>query len=316
MSIFRLTRRALGLGVSLSLAAWWISSVSVQAQHTPDPYNIVGEFNRQYEPYMLPTEPNGSGVFANQNRLEDRGGPRGSNRYQQFIDESDGADGADAILFPGRSRSGGGAMSDAQAARAADLARSRMYRPNAKADKDFYSDQRERDLRFFEAMGQTDPAKRAQMLREFRSNYSRTNRGPAGKAKASARDTRRGLDADDSRLLDPIGSEEEDEMSVPRAPGGLGPRRSTTQPGAGTRSRPSSLLDPASRLNRPDGSATSARSSSNPRAGANSTTNGRAATSPSSSAKPSDVLRRSRTLDRDASSSGPIDPRTLDAPPR
>ncbi len=121
-STFRLSNRTLAVWVGFSLAAWSSSNSQVRAQHTPDPYNIVGEFNRQYEPYIIATEPNGSGVFSNQARLEDRNVPRGPNRYQQYLDDFDGGSGADAILLPGRARAGGGPVSDSQAARAADLA--------------------------------------------------------------------------------------------------------------------------------------------------------------------------------------------------
>jgi hypothetical protein len=315
-STFRLSNRRLVVWVACGLAAWSSSRSQVQAQHTPDPYNIVGEFNRQYEPYVFSTGPNDSGVFANQARLEERNAPRGPNRYQQYLDDLDGGNGADAIALPGRARGGGGAMSDSQAARAAELARNRMYRPNAKTDKDFYSGQRERDLRYFEALGQTDPVKRAQMLREFRASDSRSARSASGKAKAP-RETRR-LDTDDSRFSDAAGAgtDEMTDTDLPPPPTGSSARRSSTAPLSRTRPRVGSLLDPGPPLDRSNSTESSPRSPLNPRSGS---ITGRSSTTNSPSAKPSDVLKRSRALDRDSrssSSSGPIDPRTLDPPTR
>jgi hypothetical protein len=315
-STFRIANRTLVVWVGLGMTVWSSSRSQVQAQHTPDPFNIVGEYNRQYEPYMYASEPNGSGVFPNQTRLEERTSPRGPNRYQQYLDELDEGNGADAFLLPGRARGAGAGMTDAQASRAADLARNRMYRPNAKADKDFYSDQRERDLRYFEALGQSDPAKRAQMLREFRASDSRSARGAAGKASKNPRETRR-LDGHDSRFSDLTGTGSDDmtDNEAATLPNGSGTRRSSAAPAPSrTRSRVGALIDAGRASDRSNATGTSARSPLNPRPGS---TSSRA--SSSATAKPSDVLRRSRALDRDTSpppSSGPIDPRTLETPPR
>ena len=74
---------ALGLmaGAGLGLGG------SVSGQHTPDPYNIVGEYNSQYEPYMYATYPTVAGTQPNQGRLEGRPGLRNSNTLQSFLDD-------------------------------------------------------------------------------------------------------------------------------------------------------------------------------------------------------------------------------------
>ncbi len=64
-------RRAL-LGSPIVAIALVFSAVpSVRAQHTPDPYNIVGEYNLGYESYMYANYPNSIGFSPNQGRLQD-----------------------------------------------------------------------------------------------------------------------------------------------------------------------------------------------------------------------------------------------------
>ena len=55
---------------------------------TPDPYNIVGEFNRQYAPYMYATTPDTPGMLPNQDRME--GGIQGRNPRREPVSQRPG----------------------------------------------------------------------------------------------------------------------------------------------------------------------------------------------------------------------------------
>ena len=66
-----------------------------KAQHTMDPYNIVGEYNNQYQPYFFPVYPNSNSLVPNQNRLNERAGTRSANQFGDYLsglDESDPVD--------------------------------------------------------------------------------------------------------------------------------------------------------------------------------------------------------------------------------
>ena len=73
-------RSALRWQLTRGLATAWAQG------HTPDPYNIVGEYNNQYEPYMYADYPTTPGMQPNQARLEGRSGTRNANSFQSFLD--------------------------------------------------------------------------------------------------------------------------------------------------------------------------------------------------------------------------------------
>jgi hypothetical protein len=303
MSPTRFSRQAIVLTLAVGLA-WGLSS-SARAQHTPDPYNIVGEYNRQYEPYMFSAEANDGGVFSNQNRLNERSAFRNPNRYQAYVDETDSLDG---YAPPRLGRSSSFGLPYYQAARGADPSSRRTYRPNEKADKTFYADQQDRDRRYFEALGQSDPVKRAQMLREFRAEDGRNGRAlnGLGSRTRTNRDTPRDRLSDDRNLFD---SSDDTADAAPRrsasAPSG---RRSSLAPAPpSARPRSGLLADPDTPSRRADtsGSLSSPRSSS---------TSGSRSSSGRTSSSPLDVLKRSRSFDRESRSTQPIDPRTLESP--
>jgi hypothetical protein len=300
MSTTRFSRQAIVLTLSFGLAGG-VSSTA-RAQHTPDPYNIVGEYNRQYEPYYFAAEPNGDGVFSNQNRLSDRSAFRNPNRYQSYLDETQGLDSFSSSRL-GRPSSIG--LPYYQAARASDPTGARTYRPNEKADKTFYADQQERDRKYFEALGQSDPVKRAQMLREFRAEDGRSGRGVNGSRTKTSRETVRDRLSDESNVFDMSDEASDSESRRPTA-GSSARRSSAAPPPLNSRSRSGSLLEPDPPSRRTNATGSSARSSS---ISGSRTSPGR------SSSKPSDVLERSRAFDRESRVAQPIDPRTLNSPP-
>jgi hypothetical protein len=177
----------LAFGMSISFGT------RARAQHTPDPYNIVGEYNRQYEPYMYASGPNEEGVLPNQMRLEGRG-LRSPNRVQRGLDDTESLDGVDTLA--GRSGSTGGGSSR--------LDGRDRYRPNQKADKDFYEIRDERDRRYRDALRESDPAKRAKKIREFEAQDGKTRAEPPRRQVREARAFRplpRDVPPDSGRLL-------------------------------------------------------------------------------------------------------------------
>ena len=200
---------AVSLGFSLGLGgtAW--------AQgHTPDPYNIVGEYNRQYEPYMYATVPNEPGVLPNQERLDARSGIRNANRFQSFL-ESDGEDVDDLGRFT-PSRLAGPGVPYYRANRKFDREFQRNYRPNKDADQSFYKSQQQRNEKYFQALAEPDARKRARLLREYNLENLRAARTLSGNRTMSERDRSRELNRD--RFAPggmPLNPEDEDESPTP-----------------------------------------------------------------------------------------------------
>jgi len=163
------TRRLTGLGVlGLSLAFALGQSREARAQHTPDPYNIVGEYNRQYEPYLYATQPSAGDMVSNEDRVGLNSGLRNANQFRDLADDpSEGALGDRANS--GRS-TGGIGVPYYRAYRQYDEQLNRVYQPNKETDQLFRDSQRRRDESFFQTQRdlrkEKDPKKRAQLLRE------------------------------------------------------------------------------------------------------------------------------------------------------
>ena len=151
------------------------SAGAARAQHTPDPYNIVGEYNSQYEPYMyaeLPDRPRHRS--PNQGRLDGRSGVRNANSFQNFLD-SDGDEPGDF----GRSAAApavGPGTPYYRAYRRFDQEFQRTYRPNEAADRSYYNDQEKRNDKYFQALREPDPRKRSQLLRDYNLDNMRAAR--------------------------------------------------------------------------------------------------------------------------------------------
>ena len=92
---------AVGMAVLTALGL----TAGARAQHTPDPYNIVGEGNLGYEDSMYSTYPNGAGFSSNQAILQGAR-PSRANTFQSYLDGLDGG-GSDSLfgcLVPGPRR--------------------------------------------------------------------------------------------------------------------------------------------------------------------------------------------------------------------
>ena len=137
--------------VSLGVGAWVVLSLcgSGQAQHTPDPYNIVGEYNSQYEPNMYASYPTMPGTQPNQGRIEGRPGLRNANSFQDFLNSEEDEPGDFGRSAP-PPRTGAGTPYY-RAYRQFDQEFQRTYRPNETADRNYYTDQEKRNNKYFQA---------------------------------------------------------------------------------------------------------------------------------------------------------------------
>jgi len=151
-------------GVALGLVCY--AGATARAQHTPDPYNIVGEYNQQYEPFMYANVPTTPGILPNQYRLAmPPSGLANANRFQEFLGSE--GDFESDLRRPSTSRLPGPGVPYFRANRRYDEEFQRNYRPNDVADRSFYALQQQRNAKYFEALREPDPRKRAQLLREY-----------------------------------------------------------------------------------------------------------------------------------------------------
>jgi hypothetical protein len=153
----------------------------------PDPFNGVGEYNSQYIPYLYPTYPTSAGFFPGQGWLEERAGYRQANRFQDYVDELDGA-GMDqeASLNPGRITSRRGSQYY-RAFRQFDREYDRVYSPNEVADRDYDKSRQERDDVYHQYLREPDPRRRAELYRRYQQLTQRTSRDLATPPRTTAR---------------------------------------------------------------------------------------------------------------------------------
>jgi hypothetical protein len=174
-----LTVFAFGLGGTAHGQGW-----------TPDPYNIVGEFNRQYLPFMYAAAPTDPGIIPNAGRI----GNRGANQFQDYVENLDGE--GDVERPFGSARGSGPGTPYYQAYRRFDRDFKRTYRPNADADSTYYESQDRRNEQYFRALSERDPRKRAQRLREYNLDNLRAARSLSRTRTLSEKDRERELDRD------------------------------------------------------------------------------------------------------------------------
>ena len=178
-------RRPLIARLLAVLVVVWLAvpGTRVMGQLTPDPYNIVGEGNGQYESFMYANQPNASSMFPNQAVLQQaRAAYRGANRFQNYVERLDG--GLPESNRPDLGRRPGAGTPYYQANRPYDQDFKRQYRPNQDVDSTFYKDQetqvsrfreeeqgksdrRARDAKYQQVIQEKDPKKRSQLLREY-----------------------------------------------------------------------------------------------------------------------------------------------------
>ena len=137
-----------------------------RAQHTPDPYNIVGEYNLGYQDSMYANYPNGVGLSPNQGVLQGRSGVARSNQFQSYLEEPRrGRQRLGPFIPSGRGR--GGIEPYDRAHRQFDEAFNRVYAPNEAADKTYNADKNARTKKYLEYLKESDPKKRAQLYRAY-----------------------------------------------------------------------------------------------------------------------------------------------------
>jgi hypothetical protein len=161
-------------------------TTAARAQHTPDPYNIVGEYNLGYEDSMYSTFPNAAGFSSNQAILQGSRTSR-TNTFQSYLDSMDGS-GSDSLF--GASSRGRSAIGVPyyRAHKEFDDAFDRIYTPNAAPDQAFRADQEARTKLYVEYLKESDPKKRAQLYRLYNQQSLRTARDSgAGSARAALR---------------------------------------------------------------------------------------------------------------------------------
>ena len=182
----KFSRHAAVLGLAMLIAAG--VAVPARAQHTPDPYNIVGEGNLGYQDYMYSTYPNGAGFTPNQGALQGRTGLRQANQFQSYLNELDGiGSGSDSLYGSGRSRGGFGEPYY-RAHHQYDEAFNRIYTPNEAADRTYYKDQQARTDKYLEYLRESDLKKRTQLYREYNRQSLQSARDyGAGSSRASTR---------------------------------------------------------------------------------------------------------------------------------
>src|SRR3954462_12810071 len=165
-----LSRKAFVLAMSLLIVPAIAPRAS--AQHTPDPYNIVGEYNLGYQDSMYAAYPNGIGFSPNQGVLQgqSRSGVARANQFQSYLDGLEGRSGTSL------GRGGGGIEPYYRAHRQYDDVFNRIYSPNEAADKTYYADQDQRTKKYLEYLKESDPKKRAQLYREYNKERLRSAR--------------------------------------------------------------------------------------------------------------------------------------------
>jgi hypothetical protein len=175
--------------IGLALAAAIGLTRSAAAQHTPDPYNIVGEYNVGYENFMYPTYGNAAGFTSNQGILQGRAGVGRANQFQSYLDSVLGFGGSSDDGLFGTSRRGGGYNQPYYLAhRQFDEAFDRIYTPNAGPDQNFRAEQEKRTKLYIDYLKEPDPKKRAQLFRAYMQLSLRAARDAgAGAARAGTR---------------------------------------------------------------------------------------------------------------------------------
>ena len=172
MSSLLFSRRAFLLSSILSVALAASGSRALGQGHTPDPYNIVGEYNSQYEPYIYAAEPSQEGTVPNQQKFTARlPGARASSESINGLDDLEGNTLEPTEPSSSRRRAGAGTQYYR-----ATLDDDRPTRTNRDTDESYYANQRKRSEEYFKAMSVKDPKKRARLLRELNLENLRVSR--------------------------------------------------------------------------------------------------------------------------------------------
>jgi hypothetical protein len=265
------------------------TTVRAQPGFGPDPF---WPYNNQYTPYVTPMGPAGP-AGGQGGALFQRNGVRGANRFQNYLDD---------LETPGRNFSDRSNIGMPYYRSSVDPALEtkdkvlRQYTPNMNTGESFDESQRRVAETYFRYYAERDPARRAQLLKEYRTArrdaaLALSGRGrspardrdldsPAPSGAASRRGARTGSAAPRAGGTDRTRAQADRIPPAPEVPR-LGTRRfSGTGTGASTtprRATPTDILNRSRAMDRADGIDRGPRSSG-----------------PSST----DVLNRSRAMDR------------------
>jgi len=179
-------RRVASAGLFVLTSMGWAGQAKAQ-DHTADPYK---PYNQQYEQFVYPSYPSGYGLTPNQGLLE-RGGYRGANQFQRFLDSDEGP----ADEFGTGRRRGGPGVPYYSAYRQYDKDYGRIYQPNQESDQGFREDQRTRHDKYVAYLKEKDPRKRAELYRAYTKDTIKVSRDLANPRGRAARDTNSGTAA-------------------------------------------------------------------------------------------------------------------------
>jgi hypothetical protein len=223
-------RRVASAGLFVLTSMGWAGQATAQ-DHTADPYK---PYNQQYEQYAYPSYPSNLGLSPNQGLLE-RGGNRGPNQFQRFLDSDYGGPDDSGT----GQRRGGPGVPYYSAYRQYDKDYGRIYQPNQESDKGFREDQRTRHDKYIAYLKEKDPRKRAELYRAYTKDANKVSRDLANPRALGARETGAGAAAT-PKTEDP-GSAPAVRRRSSAAPSGAGAARSSILGGArsGASTKPS-----------------------------------------------------------------------------
>lgn len=240
---FRATTFLFGSAFCVAVA----STSNAIAQLSPDPYN---PWNSQYESYVYPSIPGGTGVYPGQAAYEMPSGNRSANRFSRDVLEDFDRPSLDERGGRVPLRRGVG-IPYTRAYREYDEMYKRVYTPNANVDDDYNSMRQQRDKAYQALRASKDPKERSDLRRTFDLYNRKTLReqllgGRAGRAErtgagqsrvdARSRGSAGKIPTRPRALQSPI-----DDSTDERAEDAAPPRRgSTTEPRSRSSTRPGS----------------------------------------------------------------------------
>jgi hypothetical protein len=273
------------------------------AQLSADPYN---PWNSQYDAYVYPSFPGGTGVYSNQEAYAIPRGNRGANRFAEALEDYDRPSvDKDGPRVPLRRGVG---IPYTRAYRDYDRMYNRVYTPNENIDDEYNASRQKREEAYSDFRLATDPKKRS----EYRKNYDYYNRQTLRELMLGGRNSRSSNPARSTRGT--ASPRTDPSLRRPRTSGsGL------SSPDAGARplpARPRSSTSAGSRATR--GGASDALGSSSRRgstagrdSGSSRSSTGRGTSTTdrdSTSTSPLDVLRRSQRMNQGRSSTPAVPP--------
>jgi hypothetical protein len=275
MGPFRPKVRWRAVVAGLGLLACLAPAPPAWSQHTPDPYNGVGEYNGALEPFWYASYPNALGFVPNQGTLTGTrpAGGSASNQFQNYLNNLDGANVAGGGYQASSVRRSGPGVPYYDAYRQNNLQSQRAFAPNAR-DQDLAKAEEARNEKYFQYLRERDPKKRAQLYREYQQERGRIARDLSGARTGAARGA----------------------APAPRPPATEGPATGTRR-GSSASGYTAPGLDRGARSTRPTPS-----SLLSPRASGD--------LGPSAGASPSELLHRSESMDRANRAGGRTAPST------